>query len=172
MELIETTRADLTRPLVAKVQRLLSEAFFDGASVDYYARLGIPTTILILQDGPEVAGHLALYVREVDVLGEDIEIGMIGGVAIAPGHRGRGHSRTLLQRAHAWLQRRSIPFSILFAFEPRVYRSSGYKLLQSPLRFLDEDGNWKTLVYRGAMYAELADRPWPNQLVDLRGPVV
>ena len=39
-------------------------------------------------------------------------------------------------------------------------------------RFLDSDGAWKTLVYRGGMYAELGDRRWPNLPIDLRGRAV
>jgi predicted acetyltransferase len=172
MDLIETTRAGLIGPLEARVQRLLGEAFFDGATVDYYARLGVPEVVLLLRDGEEIVGHLALYRREVGILDQDVEIGMIGGVAVAPAWRGRGHCRALMQRAHLWLRDRSIPFSLLFAFEPRVYESSGYRLMRNPIRFLDHDGTWKTLVYRGGMYAELRDKRWRDQQVDLRGPVV
>ena len=78
----------------------------------------------------------------------------------------------LLQHAHGLLKERSIAFSILFAYEPRIYQRSGYRLMQNATRFLDADGTWKTLVYRGGMYAELMERSWPNQIVDLRGPVV
>jgi len=172
VELIETTRAGLTGPLETKVQGLLGEAFFDGAPVDYYARLGIPTAILILVDGPQVVGHLALYRRVVGISDKDVEIGIIGGVAVAPAYRRRGHCRALMESAHAWLRQRGIPFSLLFAFQPDVYASSGYRIMQKQIRFLDGDGAWRTLVYRGGMYAELADRAWPNQPVDLRGPVV
>src|SRR5436305_12193298 len=115
MQVIEMTRASLVGALEARVLRLLGEAFFDGAMVDYYARLGVPEIILILQDGETVAGHLALYRREVGVAGQSIVIGMIGGVAIAPACRGRGHARALVERAHAWLRDRSVPFSLLFA---------------------------------------------------------
>ena len=38
--------------------------------------------------------------------------------------------------------------------------------------FIHGDGTTKTFVYRGSMYAELAQRRWPNQLLDLRGSVV
>src|SRR5215813_13059195 len=106
MDLIETTRAGLTGPLEARVQRLLGETFFNDATVDYYAHLGVPEIILALRDGEEVAGHLALYRREVGILDRDIEVGMIGGVAIAPAYRGRGHCRTLMQHGHAWLRER------------------------------------------------------------------
>jgi hypothetical protein len=30
----------------------------------------------------------------------------------------------------------------------------------------------KTFIYRGSMYAELSGRPWPNQMLDLRGRTV
>jgi len=172
VELVETMWASLAGAVGTNVQRLLGEAFFEDASVDYYARLGIPTVILILKDGLDVVGHLALYRREVGIGDENVEIGMIGGVVVAPAQRGRGHSRTLVQRAHAYLREQAVPFSVLFALQPRVFQSSGYKPMRNETRFFDGNGSWKTLVYRGGMYAELLDRPWPDQLIDLRGPVV
>jgi predicted acetyltransferase len=173
-ELTETNRADLNGDLESRVQGLLKQAFPDSASAqgDYYTLSGTPAVIVILREGREVVGHLAAYRREVEIGCEPLEIGMIGGVAIAPNHRGRGHSRVLVQRAHAYLKKRSIPFSILFAREPRVYASSGYKLMRNETHFLDIDRDWKTFVYRGSMYAELSQSPWPNQIVNLRGPIV
>jgi len=44
--------------------------------------------------------------------------------------------------------------------------------MRNETRFLDVDGAWKTFVYRGSMYAELAERPWPNGILDLAGRVV
>ena len=98
-------------------------------------------------------GHLAVYRRQVKRGDEVLEIGM-------------------MQRAHDDLRARSIPFSILFAFEPRVYLSSGYRLMQNETHFLDVDGAWKTFVYRGSMFAELTERPWPNRMLELAGGVV
>jgi predicted acetyltransferase len=171
MEFTEINRADLSGDLESRIQALLEEAFPDSAS-EHTDDHGTPAVIVILRDGREVVGHLAAYRREVEIGCEPLEIGMIGGVAIAPNHRGRGHSRALVQRAHAYLKKRSIPFSILFAHEPRVYASSGYKLMRNETHFLDTDRDWKTFIYRGSMYAELSQRPWPNQIVNLRGPVV
>jgi len=174
MEIIETRRAGLSGDLASGVQELLREAFPDSSSVqsDYYAFTGAPAIIIMLREGRDVVGHLAAYRREVEIGCEPLEIGMVGGVAIAPNHRGRGHSRALVQRAHAYLKKRSIAFSILFAHEPRVYASSGYKLMRNETHFLDSDRDWKTFIYRGSMYAELSQRPWPNQIVNLRGPIV
>ena len=117
-------------------------------------------------------GHLAVHQHQVKMGDEVLTIGMIGAVAVAPDHRRRGHCRLLLRRAHDDLRARLIPFSILFAFEPRVYLSSGYRLLQNETHFLDADGAWKAFVYRGSMYAELAERPWPNRMLELAGGVV
>jgi predicted acetyltransferase len=174
MEFTETNRADLSGDLQSRVQGLLKQAFPGSACEhrDYYTIYGTPAVIVILREGREVIGHLAAYRREVEIGCEPLEIGMVGGVAIAPNHRGRGHSRALVRRAHAYLKKRSIPFSILFAREPRVYASSGYKLMRNETHFLDIDHDWKTYIYRGSMYAELSQRPWPNQIVNLRGPVV
>ncbi len=156
------------------VQALLADAFPEGASTngDYYALHGTPDRILIAREAHRVVGHLAIYCRQVKMGGEGLEIGILGGVAVAQDDRRKGHCRRLLQRAHDYLRARSIPFSILFAFEPRVYLSSGYRPMQNETHFLDVDGAWKTFVYRGSMYAELAARPWPNRMVDLAGRVV
>jgi predicted acetyltransferase len=174
MELIETSRSELAGHLESKIQALLRRAFPDTVAEngDYYAFHETPMIIMILQEGQQVVGHLCAYQRQATIGGEPIAIGMIGGVAIAPDYRGKGLSRTLLQQAHVYLRQRSMPFSILFACEPRVYASSGYKVMQNEMHFLDVDGTWKTFVYRGSMYAELLQRPWPNQVVDLCGPVV
>jgi predicted acetyltransferase len=170
MELVRTSLGDLTGTLKSGVHGLLDTAFLGEG--DYYSEHGMPALILVLCDGAHVIGHLALYEREVGIAGETVTIGMIGGVAIASDYRGRGYSRALVRHAHEYPKEQSIPFSILFAYEPRVYESSGYKLMRNETHFLDVDGAWKSFVYRGSVYAELSDRRWPNQLLDLRGRVV
>ena len=166
MTIDEISRDALTGDLETMVQALLVRAFREGSSTDgdYYARHGVPDRILIAREARQVVGHLALYRRPVKMGDEVLEIG--------PDHRRRGHCRRLLRRAHDDLRTRSIPFSILFAFEPRVYLSSGYRLMQNETHFLDADGAWKSFVYRGSMYAELAERPWPNRVLEMAGGVV
>jgi hypothetical protein len=44
--------------------------------------------------------------------------------------------------------------------------------MQNMMRFVEPDGTPRTLVYRGSMYAELSQRPWPDRLLDLRGRTV
>jgi predicted acetyltransferase len=174
MELVQTSLAALTGTLASGVHALLDAAFAERGpgEKDYYSEHGPPTLILILREGERVIGHLAPYQREVRVGDETLKIGMIGAVGFAPDYRRRGHGRALVEQAHEYLKGESIPFSVLFAYEPRVYASSGYHLMQNETHFLDIDGAWKTFVFRGSMYAELSARRWPNQLLDLRGRVV
>jgi predicted acetyltransferase len=127
---------------------------------------------MLLSEDRRAVGHLAIYERQIKIGDETQQVGLLGEIAIAVDRRRAGLARSLVRQAHEHLQGRSIPFSILFAFEPHVYASSGYKLMQNQTRFLDADGQWKTFVYRGSMYAELLARPWPNQLIDLCGPAV
>jgi predicted acetyltransferase len=174
IDLLEVRPDDLSGDLASGVHRLLRDAFpEDGPNEgDYYRALGAPDVAIVLRDGPQVIGHLGLYTREVEIGNEILEIGMLGGIVVAPDRRRQGQSRILVRRAHELLKERRIPFSILFAWEPRIYEGSGYKLMQNQVRFLDVDGAWKTFVYQGGMYAELVGTPWPNQVIDLCGPVV
>ncbi|MBN9088041.1 MAG: hypothetical protein J0J01_14110 [Reyranella sp.] len=54
-------------------------------------------------------------------------------------------------------------------FVPAVCRSIGYRELTNTTRFIDHDGAWKELVFRGGMVAELGSRRWPGRPIDLRG---
>jgi predicted acetyltransferase len=175
VRLIKTNYIETSAEYAGEVCSLLNNAFPDGAPNElsgYYSRHGLPTTTMLLREGRRAVGHLALYERQIKIGDETVQVGLLGEIAIAADRRRAGLARSLVRQAHRQLQGRSIPFSILFAFEPRVYASSGYKLMQNQTRFLDADGQWKTLVYRGSMYAELLGRPWPNRLIDLCGPTV
>ena len=175
IRLIRKVHVDAADAYSPEVRALLNDAFPGGAPDElnhYYARHGIPNTTLLLIEGHRVVGHLALYEREIRIGNEALTAGLLGEIAVAADCRRRGFGRGLVNEAHEQLRAKSIPFSILFAFEPRVYASSGYRLMQNEMRFLDTDGAWKTFVYRGSMYAELLDRPWPNLPTDLRGTAV
>lgn len=173
-ELLDFAPNDLGDDLAARVHILLHNTWPEDASNegDYYRTHGAPATVVILRQAQDVVAHLAIYQRRVGIGSETLEIAMLGGIVVAPEQRRRGHAQALVRHAHERLLGRGIPFSILFAYEPAVYVSSGYKLMQNAMRFVDADGTLKTLVYRGSMYAELSRRRWPNQILDLRGRVV
>jgi predicted acetyltransferase len=174
IQLLEFPSDNFGGDLAARFHALLSNAWPEDApnEGDYYRTHGTPTAVVILREAADVLAHLAVYQREVGIGNETLEIGILGGIVVAPEHRRKGHSRALVRRAHEWLQGRHIPFSILFTDEPRLYTSCGYALMENATRFLDIDGKFKTIVCIGGMYARLSQRPWPNQILDLRGRVV
>jgi predicted acetyltransferase len=174
IELFDVRSHDVSDDLASAVRRLLRDAFpeFAANEGDYYAKLGPPEVAIVLRDDSQVFGHLGLYIREVKIGNETLDIGMLGGIVVRPDCRRRGYSRLLVRHAHERLRGMRIPFSILCAYQPRIYEGSGYKLMQNSMHFIEPDGTPRTLVYRGSMYAELSQRRWPNQLLDLRGPTV
>ncbi len=172
IELIVISHVRAGDPYEADVRGLLNDAYPEGAPdelAQYYACHGHPDATLLVQADRRIVGHLAIYERRIKIGGEEVMAGLVGEVAVAADHRGRGHARALVERAHVHLRQRSIPFSILFAFEPSVYASSGYKLVQNEMRFLDKSGASQTGVLPSSMVAELLGRRWPDLPVDLCG---
>ncbi|WP_315745388.1 MULTISPECIES: GNAT family N-acetyltransferase [unclassified Bradyrhizobium] len=172
IELIPISHVRAGDPYETDVRELVNEAFPEGAPDElgqYYARHGHPHATLLVRSDERIVGHLAIYERQIRCGAEEVTVGLIGEVAVAASHRGRGHARALVDNAHGYLRQRQIPFSILFAFEPRVYASSGYRLIENETRFLGKDGTWQSGVYPGSMVAELMGRRWPDLQVDLCG---
>ena len=167
MHLLCLDHSELQGELAKQTQGLLSSAFPD--TIGQYYTDQIPQKIVLSVDGGTVTGHLAAYVRQVTVGADAMQIGLVGGVAVAPDYRGQGLSKQLIAAAHQFFIRANINFAVLFAFEPRRYISSGYRPMTTQTRFI-ENGETKQFVYRGGMVAELGDIPWPDAVLDLKGP--
>ena len=170
MKLLRTEPRALSGGLHAQVDTLLRTAFDLTAPYDYGPDRA--EVVLVLGDDGQAIGHAATYRWAISVGDETVTVGMIGGVAIDVAERGRGHVRTLLAEVHRHFMAEALPFSLLFAFVPAVYRSSGYREMTNTTRFLDLGGQWKEFVFRGGMVAELGKRRWPDLPIDLRGPAV
>lgn len=169
MQMVQSTIAELPADLLVQARTLVCEAFSEP--VDTYGCLD-PTAVLLAVDESKVVGHSFLYERSVVLGDRGLQLGMIGDVAVSTERRSEGLCKMLLRSAHAHFRERSIDFSVLFAFEPPIYRSSGYVPMRNTTRFLDKDGTWKTLVHRGGMAAALGKRPWPHEPLDLKGRAV
>jgi predicted N-acetyltransferase YhbS len=92
-------------------------------------------------------------------------------VCVHESQRGRGLVKRLLVEAHAALVERGVPFAFLFG-EPHIYGSSGYRHLSADVRRLDPVKNaFETGPSRVALFKPLSDVPWPEGVVDLRGPM-
>lgn len=170
MKLLRTEPGALSAGLHAQVDTLLRTAFDLPGPYDYGPDRA--EVVLLADDSDRIIGHAATYRRAISIGDETVTAGMIGGVAIEAAERGRGRMRALLAEVHRQFTAEALPFALLFAFVPAIYRSSGYREMPNTTRFIDHDGRWKELVFRGGMVAELAGRRWPNLPIDLRGPAV
>jgi GNAT superfamily N-acetyltransferase len=169
MKSVHLKRQELTGETEIAVQRMLKKAFPDVVGDCYSAAM--PERIVLLLDKDQPIGHIAAYVRQALVGEETLNIGLIGGVFIEPNFRCQGHAKRLLQEAHEIFVEAFLPFSVLVAYEPERYRSSGYHTMTNEMRFM-ENGQWRQFVHRGGMVAELGERKWPDKLLNLRGPLV
>ena len=119
-----------------------------------------------------VVGNLAAYVRAVKHKDQEFQLGMIGDVATRTTHKKQGVAKSLVKAAHMYFAEQSIEFSVLFAYDPPVYKSSGYKMIENEIRFVDGRGEWRTLRIKGSMFCELGQAKWPAGEIDLCGPPV
>jgi predicted N-acetyltransferase YhbS len=170
VEIVHLERPQLSGTAEIAVRKLIRGAFPDAAG-DLYDRR-TPDRTVLLWDADDLIGHIAAYIRPVLLGDEAVTIGLIGDVAIAPGFQSRGYAKRLIREVHEFFGAASLPFSVLFAFEPERYRSSGYRPMTNETRFLDADGSWKKFVYRGGMVTELGCRKWPDLTLDLQGEAV
>ena len=121
------------------------------------------------EDG-SIRAHVAVHLKTVRVEGADVRIGGIAEVAVDPAYRGQGCLRRILPAVHSWLLAQGVSFAMLIG-NPSIYRSSGYRSLLSPIRYLDEGCGWKEEVHGLAMVRELGSERWPAGVTDLRGPL-
>ena len=172
MDIIRTDGDAVHGVVAANLKALLQDAFGRPQEPSQVDMPRAAFRLLVMDERQNVMGHLAAFERDVAIGDHIYSIGMLGSVAVAPDHRRQGLCKKLVATAHKCFGEHRLPYSILFACNPDVYRSSGYHLMKNEMFFLDEDGHWKTFVFRGSMYCELDNRRWPNQRIDLKGPVV
>jgi predicted acetyltransferase len=92
-------------------------------------------------------------------------------ICVHPTQRGRGHVHQLLEAAHQALRERGAFFAVLFG-DSKIYRSSGYRPISATIARLDPTTQRVEVApHPSALVRALADRPWPDGPVDLRGPL-
>jgi predicted N-acetyltransferase YhbS len=88
----------------------------------------------IIRDGGKIVSIAGLFPLRLDLCGQIVEIGGIGGVATLPAYRGRNLMQTLLDKAHEEMVARGYPFGWL-AGDRRRYRPWGYELGSQMYKF-------------------------------------
>ncbi len=117
-----------------------------------------------------IVSLVGVLTREIQVGGQAVLVSGIGGVATHPDYQRRGLAGALMQRAAVFMREElHAPFGLLVCSDHRVhyYAKFGWQLLRSPMLF---DHREKKDVFEGnVMVLPLADIPWPEGTVDLRG---
>jgi len=117
-----------------------------------------------------IVSHLAVHDKVIGTENGDLRIGGVALVCTAVDYRRQGYAKKLLWVAHEWMMDAEIPFSLLFAVTD-IYKSSGYRSISNPIRFWDwREKKTVVRVIPSAMVIPLAVCPWPDGLIDLRGP--
>lgn len=124
---------------------------------------------LVRSSSGELIAHTAVHDKVISASGRDLRIGGIAEVCVAYPARGHGLVRKMLAKAHAWMRSEGIPFAMLFG-QPKVYASSGYSLIENPIR-TEHPLIQQLNPFKGKpMIHPISNDPWPNGPIDLRGP--
>ncbi|WP_455294170.1 GNAT family N-acetyltransferase [Vibrio parahaemolyticus] len=97
--------------------------------------------------------------------------GIVGGIAVAPNKRGLGLAKVIVKELDKYLVSFGVTHSFLFAYEPDVYRSSGYSELLLPIHYFNiQQKNWNEFVYRGGMVKTYkGSHVLSNQVIEFNG---
>lgn len=137
-------------PAVVRLTRYTEteEAEIAGGDADPFAASGMPMTWLPAEehfgtrlDGRLVA-HAGLVVAPVRVNGVQREVVGLGGVIVAPGHRGQGLARQIVTAAVEHARGMGPAFGLLFCRPDRIplYGGLGWRTLECHVQVEQPDG--------------------------------
>ena len=122
----------------------------------------------LVSDG-EIIAHSAVHDKILGSASGEIRIGGIAEVCVSAKHRGRGLAKEMLNAIHAWLPANGTSFAVLFG-HPRVYLSSGYHVIRNELGCENALARQLNPFGGKPMVKCLTEAPWPEGVIDLRGP--
>ena len=125
---------------------------------------------LVLRDGAAIISHMALTLRSVQLGDQRLTVAGLADVATDPAHRGQGHAATLLRAAIDAASASPAAFVLLFG-NARLYAAAGFRPVTNPVASVATDGTRSVSRNDGLMVLPLRGDPWPEGLLDLRGPV-
>ncbi len=124
----------------------------------------------ILSENGEPASHVGILKHTVQVAGQAITVGGIGGVATNPAYQGKGHAKQLLKEAASYFKNEwQVEFGMLFCFERLApfYQSLGWQAVEDEV-YVDVE-NGKILWTIETMVLPLQTSNWPEGRIDING---
>jgi predicted acetyltransferase len=124
-----------------------------------------------IEDENKMIAHVALHEKNMSTKNAEFPFGGIAEVAVHQDFRGRGYIKKILIQIHNWLKTNKYPFVILFG-ETEIYASSGYSPVQNEIKyFKNETNKWTIEINRHALKSVLGSNPWPEGMIDIKGPM-
>lgn len=144
--------AHLRAATLAAARTLLDDAF-DGGFDDHDWDHTLGGMHALLWHGGELAGHAALVQRRLLHAGRAWRVGYVEGVAVAAGHRRRGHAAELMTALEA-ISAAAYDFAALSASSMAVplYAGRGWQRWTGPTAVLTPDGVRRTPDDDGGVY--------------------
>ncbi|HSV86972.1 MAG TPA: GNAT family N-acetyltransferase [Levilinea sp.] len=124
--------------------------------------------VLGLLDGM-IVSQICVLEREVDVGGEKIRVGGVGGVATHPDYRQKGYAGKLLQASEQFFHELDLPFGVLVCGEEKrpYYASFGWVKIENRTIFQNEGQDRE--MDGTMMILPLKEFTWPDGLLNLNG---
>ena len=173
MSTISVADALVDHALDAELRQLLSTCFTgpqDGVfRTQRFFRVP-PLHRWLRRDAAGITVHLAAHDLHATHAGGIIRFAGIAEVCVRPDCRGQGLVRAVLDEAHHELAAMGFTWTALFG-KPEVYGSSGYRATGQPIRHVD-GGATVEKAFPSFQVRALgpAAGPWPDGVIDLRGP--
>lgn len=148
----ELLTADLTPGELTEIRALMDEAFAGDehggfGDADWDHALGGLHVVLDIEG--EIISHAAVVERELHVGGLPLRAGYVEAVATRPGHEGRGHGSTVMERVNALIAA-TYELGALGTGRHAFYRRLGWetwrgrvflRTADGPVRTPDEEGD-------------------------------
>ncbi|MPW29305.1 GNAT family N-acetyltransferase [Agarivorans sp. B2Z047] len=125
----------------------MATAIFKGGEIQEYL-----ADVVTSEDHNQIIACGFGYSRIMSQGKVSFNAGIIGCIAVNRGYRGLGLCKKMMQKLDSYMVSSGAICSFLFAYEPKVYLSSGYVNLLAPIHYFDKQLQvWNTFIYRGGM---------------------
>ncbi|HWT01758.1 MAG TPA: GNAT family N-acetyltransferase [Pyrinomonadaceae bacterium] len=124
---------------------------------------------IVLDVDGQAASHVGLIDHTVDVGGQPVRVGGVGGVATNGEMHGRGYARKTLRYAEQFMRdEMKVEFGLLFCLDrlKPFYERQGWQLLTEPVEIEQPAGRMVSPL--NVMVLPFGARVWPKGATDLR----
>ena len=169
MKTIITSKQD-TLSYESQINSFLSHVFNEDTSIDITDEF--LAGILIINE-ESIIGCGFAYSREMIQGKLSFLGGIVGCVAVDENYRGKGLCKKIIKLLDKQQIGIGVDYSLLFAYEIKIYQSAGFTLLSTPIHYFDKSQNrWNKFVYRGGMIKSFHNQPLiDNKLIEFNGGV-